>query len=238
MEGTGMCVLPTRSVTCTHHDVVCTGTVSTPVLVVPIQTWRLLLVPFPLLHLPVVMPHLCQFVSRLFMALSRCLNKQFRGLFTVAILFLIKRVKKEKKSVPGTSRFWELTRRTTYSPSESQSTKQQKTHHAPARFKTFSKAVHRMAVPHFGTFGVALNGFFEFWQEKKKKSTADRQIFLRYVWSTAVYILNLVEVPGSQVPVPKFRYTLQRRKSTLWCVLVRWYSTSKNRGLPYYQAPL
>ena len=104
------------------------------------------------------------------MALSRCLNKQFRGLFTVAILFLIKRVKKEKKSVPGTSRFWELTRRTTYSPSESQSAKQ-KTHHAPARFKTFSKAVHCMAVPHFGTFGVALNGFFEFWQEKKKKST-------------------------------------------------------------------
>ena len=159
------------------------------------------------------------------MALSRCLNKQFRSLFTVAILFLIKRVTKEKKSVPGTSRFWELTRRTTYSPSESQSAKQ-KTHHAPARFKTFSKAVHRMAVPHFSTFGVALNGFFEFWQEKKKKSTRFQNVTHRcheqYDWQKySMYLfVGFVHTLGrcrNRSPNPRLRLSCLGRRFSRTC---------------------
>lgn len=142
---------------------------------IPIQTWRLLFVPFPLLHLAVVMPHPCQFVSRLFVALSRCLNKQFRGLFSVAILFKSKRVKKEKKSVlffrfSINFEIWTFTPRMprTASLSESPQNPKQTTHHAPTRFITFSKAVHRMAVPHFGTFGVALNGLLVLKRQEKK----------------------------------------------------------------------
>ena len=56
----------------------------------------------------------------------------------------------------------------TASLSESPQNPKQTTHHAPTRFITFSKAVHRMAVPHFGTFGVALNGLLVLKRQEKK----------------------------------------------------------------------